>query len=41
MINSAQLVLPIDFIRAELYCQITGESMEAIYSNIRDGNCAA
>jgi hypothetical protein len=41
MLNSAQVILPIDFIRAELYCQITGESMEAIYGHIRDGNWAA
>lgn len=36
MINSAQVILPIEFIRAELYCQITGESMEAIYGHIRE-----
>ena len=41
MINSAQVILPIEFIRAELYCQITGESMEAIYGHIRDGEWAA
>lgn len=41
MINSAQVILPIDLIRAELYSQITGESMEAIYSHIRDGDWAA
>lgn len=41
MIDNAQVVLPIDWIRAEKYCQITGESMEAIYGHIRDGDWAA
>lgn len=34
-------LLPIEWVRAEKYCQITGESMEAIYSHIRDGDWAA
>lgn len=41
MINNANVILPIDWIRAELYCQITGETMEAIYSHIRECNWAA
>lgn len=37
----SSFLLPIEWIRAEKYTQITGESMEAIYSHIRDGDWAA
>lgn len=41
MINNANVILPIDWVRAELYCQITGESMDAIYDRIREASWAA
>lgn len=41
MLNSAQVILPIDWVRAELYCQITGESIESIYAHIRNSDWAA
>lgn len=41
MIDNAQVILPIDWIRAEKYSQLTGEPMEAIYGHIRDGDWAA
>lgn len=41
MLNFAHVVLPIEWIRAEAYCSVTGESMEAIYIHIRDGDWAA
>ena len=34
-------LLPIEWVRAERYSQITGETIEAIYSHIRDGDWAA
>ncbi|HLO61718.1 MAG TPA: hypothetical protein VK165_02010 [Azonexus sp.] len=34
-------LLPIEWIRAERYSQLTGETMEAIYSHIREGDWAS
>lgn len=33
--------LPIQWVKAERYCQLTGETMEAIYGHIREGEWAA
>lgn len=33
--------LPIEWIRAERYCDATGDTLDAIYSRIRDGEWAA
>lgn len=33
--------LPLGWIRAEFYCQVTGEPMESVYGRIRDFSWAA
>lgn len=36
-----RILFPIQWVRAEKYCQLTGESIESIYTHIRNSDWAA